>query len=88
MVELDKCFTYVGDLPKPTSKNSIELGGRVISIIKKDYEGKTTKLYCAYDYLTKKAILCNEDRDRLVLYLLSREDDLKVVFPSVRTTLF
>ena len=82
------CGEFQGTLPKPTAKNSIVVGGRVITLIKKDYDGKASPIYSAYDYKTRKLLIWGYTRELLVEILFMLEDKIMVEFNSRKDTLF
>lgn len=57
---------YQLEFSKPTRSNSIVIHDRVIMLMKKDYEGKSAKIYIAYDYKTKKQLTFHFDKDKLI----------------------
>lgn len=95
MKQIDECYKFQADFPKATKGNSAIIGGRLLMIIKKTHDDskfyvarrkvngkiktKTHSLYIAYDYKTKTQLMFHEDKDQLVEYLKTREDDLKEI---------
>jgi hypothetical protein len=79
MYSKEQCFKYSGDIKKLTKANSTIVGNRVIYIVKKDHEQKTSKLYIAYDYKTKIQLAYNSEKDKLIEYLNKRKEDLSVL---------
>ena len=80
MVKLDNCIKYELDFSKPTRSNSVVIGDRVIMIMKRDELGKTIKFFIAYDYKTKRILAWNNDKDKLIKFLVDRESDIRVTF--------
>ena len=57
---------YQQEFSKLTKANSCIINGRIIVILKKDYEGKACSAYVAYDYKTKKQLLFSFNKDDLI----------------------
>lgn len=57
---------YQQEFSKLTKANSCIINGRIIVILKKDYEGKVCSVYVAYDYKTKKQLLFSFNKDDLI----------------------
>lgn len=49
----DRCFIAEFEFGKLTKSNSVVINNRLVYISKKDYTGKTIKVYIAFDYETK-----------------------------------
>lgn len=77
MIPIDKCFRYEPEIKRLTKASSCIASGRVIYIAKKDYTGKASKLYVAYDYKTKIQLAFNTNKDKLIEYI--QEKDLSVL---------
>ena len=80
MIPLDKCYEYEPPITRLTKANSTTVGSRVIYIVKKGNDGKALKVYCAYDYKSKKLLAANWDKDFLITFLQHREKEIKETF--------
>lgn len=60
------CNIYQGTFSKLTKANSALVNGRVIVILKKQYDGKASDCYIAYDYKTKKQLTYHFEKDKLI----------------------
>ena len=66
MKSTKQCLVYSGNISRLTKANSCIINGRIIVILKKDYEGKACNVYVAYDYKTKKQLLFSFNKDDLI----------------------
>lgn len=73
MIDIDKCFVYQPDIKRVTKANSFVACGRVIYLVKKSYDGKALKVYCAYDKEIKILLACHWDKDFLIKYLSDKD---------------
>jgi hypothetical protein len=76
MRSLEECNKYQPDIKRVTKSNSFTSGGRIIYIVKKDYTGKTVKVYVAYDKETKIQLMAHWDKEFLIEYI--RKQDLTI----------
>lgn len=88
MRDIDTVVCYEGDLPKPTKGNSIIIANRVISIIKKDYDCKASKVFSAYDYKSKRLLHSDFEKEDLVSFLVKESASIATVFKSSQEVLF
>jgi hypothetical protein len=66
------CFKYEPPIKRLTKSNCITADSRVIYIVKKDYKGNASKLYIAYDYVTKIQIAFHKDKEFLIKFLQNK----------------
>lgn len=88
MRDLDSVICYAGTLPKPTRCNSIVISNRVISIIKKDYEGKSINMFSAYDYKSGKLLHSDFTKEDLISFLVKEDKAIASTFGTTNQTLF
>ena len=77
MKTIEECNKYIADFSKATKANSFVADGRIIMIMKKEYDGKSTKMYVAYDSSTKVQLVAHHDRDEVIKFL--QKQDLSVL---------
>lgn len=71
--EPDECFKYEGEIKRLTKANSFVADGRVIYVVKKDYTGKTSKMFIAFDEATKVQLFAHYDKDVLINFLQQQD---------------
>lgn len=69
------CNIYHLEFSKPTRANSIVIRDRVIMLLKKDYEGNPSKVYCAYDYKTKQYLTFGHTKEECIERLNNATDE-------------
>ena len=85
MRTIEECDVYEPDIKRVTKTNSFVADGRVVYVVKKDHEGKTTKSYVAYDRATKVKLAAHWDKDVLIDFV--QKQDMSV-FGIDETRLF
>ena len=73
MRDISDCKVYGGTVSKLTKANSVVVDGRVIRITKKDYTGKASKSYIAYDSSSNLQLASHHDKDTLIGFLLKQD---------------
>ena len=86
MLNLEDCYKYQSDIKRVTKANSFIASGRVIYIVKKSAEGKSLKIYVAYDRETKIQLLAHWNKDKLIRYIQGK--DLSMLGGNVQMSLF
>lgn len=77
MRPLRDCLKYQPEIKRLTKSNSTLIDGRVVYVTKKDNEGKSIKIYMAYDYKTRIQLGGHSDKEFLIDFL--SKQDLKVL---------
>lgn len=72
-----KVETYKPEIKKLTKANSHISDGVVFYIVKKDWNGKPSPFYMAYEYESRKLVWFAKDKESLVKILNNRIDDIK-----------
>ncbi len=72
MRDIDKCKVYEPEIKRLTKTNSSIINGKVIYIVKKDWTGKSSPFFCAYDYQSKVFIHFDKDKNSLIGYLFDK----------------
>ena len=69
MKPLDECWKYEPEIKRLTKTNSFVADGRVIYIVKKQYDGKSIKMFVAYDSSTKIQLVAHHDKEEVIKFL-------------------
>ena len=77
MKQLDECWKYEPEIKRLTKSNSFVADGRVIYVVKKQYDGKSIKMYVAYDSSTKIQLVAHHDKEEVIKFL--QKQDLSVL---------
>ena len=77
MKPLDECWKYVPEIKRLTKTNSFVADGRIIYVVKKQYDGKSIKMYVAYDSSTKIQLVAHHDKEEVIGFL--QKQDLSVL---------
>lgn len=78
MDNLFGAIKFDGDIPKLTKSNSTSIQGRAVWITKKDENGKMSKTYIAYDYLTKVKLAVHVNGKEALIAYLEKQDFTKI----------
>ena len=73
MKPLDECWKYEPEIKRLTKTNSFVADGRVIYIVKKQYDGKSIKMYVAYDSSTKIQLVADHDKEEVIKFLQGKD---------------
>ena len=73
MKDVEECWKYEPEIKRMTKTNSFIADGRVIYVVKKDYTGKTIRMYVAYDSSTKVQLCAHHDKDELIRFVQSQD---------------
>ena len=76
MLDTKVCFKYQPEIKKLTNANSTMVDSRIVYIVKKDYTGKTSSMYIAYDYKTRIQLAFHKNKDELIEYLKDKKLDV------------
>lgn len=71
-----KAKIYQPEIKRLTRANSTIIQGRVVYIVKKNYEGKAYGAYIAYDYETKIQLDCKLTKEELISSLEEKDFDI------------
>lgn len=61
-----KVVRFAGKIPNLTKVNSTVIHGRVIWLTKKNESGKESKVYIAYDFMTKIKLGVSTSKEKLI----------------------
>lgn len=73
MRKLEDCNKYEPEIKRLTKSNSVVIDGRVVYIVKKDFRGKTLRMFVAYDNDSKVQLYAHHDKDTLIQFLLNKD---------------
>ena len=76
MLDTKVCFRWQPIFPRLSDVNSLFVDNRVIYIAKKNYTGKDSNLYIAYDYKTRIQLAFHKNKDELIEYLKDKKLDV------------
>jgi hypothetical protein len=69
----EDCFKYQPEIKTATKANSFVAGGRVIYLVKKNQEGRASRVHNAYDKDTKILLASHWDKEYLIKYLQGKD---------------
>jgi len=86
MLSLDDCYKYEPEIKRVTKANSFLASGRVVYIVKKNSQGKTLKVFNAYDKESKVLLMSHWDKEKLIKFI--QRQDLSMLGGNVQGSLF
>jgi len=73
MLAIEDCYKYEPEIKRLTKSNSFLASGRVIYVVKKEPNGKTSKSYQAYDHESKVLLGSHYDKDFLISFIVKQD---------------
>lgn len=77
MRSLEECEVYYKEISRVTKANSFVAFGRVIYIVKQDWNGKAIKNYACYDKETRVLLGSHWDKEYLISFI--QKQDLSIL---------